>query len=336
MNLHMNLAENSYDIIIEPGASKRAGELLNLDRKVLIVTDEGVPHEYAEALALKCREPVIVTVPSGEDSKSIRVWEELLQTMLRHGFKRTDAAAAVGGGVVGDLTGFAAASFMRGIDFYNLPTTVLSQVDSSIGGKTAVNFGGIKNIVGAFYQPKRVIVDTGYLSSLPRRQIANGLFEALKMAACFDPKLFELFEREDPFTHLQEIIEASLEIKKKVVEQDEKESGIRKALNFGHTIGHGIESFEELHGLYHGECVALGMIPMCSEKVRRRLIPALQKLGLPEAGDLDREKILQAMAHDKKAVEGGITCVLVDEIGSFRLEKLGLSELSERLNAASF
>ena len=214
MILSMNLPENSYDIVIDPGCLQRAETLLCLQRKVLIVTDEGVPKEYAETLAEKCLEPAIVTVPQGEGSKSIRIWEKLLQTMLDRGFLRTDAVVGIGGGVVGDLSGFAAASYMRGIDFYNIPTTVLSQVDSSIGGKTAVNFGGIKNIVGAFYQPKKVLVDPELLRTLSKDQTANGLAEALKMAACFDEELFSLFERGDPYAKLPEIITRSLEIKK--------------------------------------------------------------------------------------------------------------------------
>ena len=331
MILPMNLGENSYDIVIEEGGLGRAETLFDLQRKVLIVTDAGVPGEYAETLAGKCREAVIETVPQGEDSKSIPVWERLLRTMLQHGFRRTDCVAAIGGGVVGDLSGFAAASYMRGIDFYNIPTTVLSQVDSSIGGKTAVNFEGIKNIIGAFYQPKKVLIDFELLRSLPRRQIANGLSEALKMALCFDPALLSIFEEKDPWNFLPEIITASLRIKKMVVEKDEKESGLRKALNFGHTIGHGIESFEALHGLYHGECVALGMIPMCSEKVRARLLPILEKLGLPTAAAVEKEQVLSAMLHDKKAVEGGITCVICEEAGRFELRKLTEEELRARI-----
>ena len=331
MNLHMNLGKDSYDIVIESGAFKKADALLNLNRKVLVVTDSGVPEAYAESLAKKCLDPVIIAVPEGEDSKSIAVWESLLKKMLDADFKRTDCAVAVGGGVVGDLTGFAAASYMRGIDFYNIPTTVLSQVDSSIGGKTAVDFGGIKNIVGAFYQPKRVIVDPELLSTLPKRQISNGLAEALKMAACFDAELFRLFEEEDPYQHLPEIIEKSLEIKRMVVEQDVKESGLRKVLNFGHTIGHGIEAYEEMHGLYHGECVALGMIPMCSDEVRQRLVPVLEKLELPTALSVDGEKVLSATLHDKKAVGGGVTCVLCEKVGTYELRKLTAEELKARI-----
>ena len=331
MTLTVQLGKDSYDIILERGCLKKAGELLNLKRKVLVVTDDGVPPAYAKTVALAAGEGSVMTIPQGEQSKSFDVLQQILSRLLELGFTRGDCVCAVGGGVCGDLAGFAAAIYMRGIDFYNIPTTVLSQVDSSIGGKTAIDFGGLKNIVGAFHQPRRVLIDPDVLSTLPQRQISNGLAEALKESLTSDAALFELFEKEDPFHHLDEIIEGSLRIKASVVEQDEKEQGLRKILNFGHTIGHGIESFEGLHGLYHGECVALGMIPMCSEKVRKRLIPVLQKLNLPVQISLREEAITQAMSHDKKASSGGITCVLVDEIGSCRLEKLTLTEIEKRL-----
>ena len=155
MIIRMELGEASYDIVLERGCLKRAGELLNLDRRVLILTDEGVPARYALTVADRCREPHIYTVQQGEGSKSFAVLEAILTKMMELGFTRGDCVCSVGGGVVGDLGGFAAACYMRGIDFYNIPTTILSQVDSSIGGKTAVNLGGVKNIVGAFWQPKR-------------------------------------------------------------------------------------------------------------------------------------------------------------------------------------
>jgi 3-dehydroquinate synthase len=155
----MNLGEDSYDIVVERGVLADASKYLNLNRRVLVVTDSGVPAEYAKIVADQCKQSVICTVEEGEGSKSIDGFEKLLQTMLDNGFSRKDCVVAVGGGVVGDLSGFAASAYMRGIDFYNIPTTLLSQIDSSIGGKTAINFGGVKNIVGAFYQPKKVLID---------------------------------------------------------------------------------------------------------------------------------------------------------------------------------
>lgn len=331
MIVPIKLPIGSYDITIERGVLKRAGEIINLSRRVLIVTDSGVPAEYAKAIASQCKVPIIATVPMGEESKSLDVFEELCSAMLEHDFDRSDCVVAVGGGVVGDLAGFAAASYMRGIDFYNIPTTVLSQVDSSVGGKTAVNFGKIKNIIGAFYQPKAVLIDPDTLKTLSERHFSNGLAEAVKMSLTFDTELFELFENGDAHKNIETIIEHSVRSKARVVEQDEKESGLRKVLNFGHTMGHAIESVEELGGLYHGECVALGMIPMCSEEIRKRLIPVLKKLGLPTEYHGDMEKLIAAASHDKKFSGEKVTVITLPEMENFKMEEWSTDELFERM-----
>lgn len=326
----MNLGEDSYEIIVERGILQTASRHLNLNRRVLVVTDSGVPVQYAKAVADQSQDAVICTVEQGEGSKSLEIFEKLLQTMLDHGFSRKDCVVAVGGGVVGDLSGFAASAYMRGIDFYNIPTTLLSQIDSSIGGKTAINFGGVKNVVGAFYQPKKVLIDPDVLKTLPSRQISNGLAEAIKMALTSDRELFDVFENQDIERNLERIIVRSLNIKKSVVEQDEKESGLRKILNFGHTIGHGIESTQRKEVLYHGECVALGMIPMCGESIRARVIEVLKKCDLYRSLEYDWEKITEAAFHDKKADGDTVTVTAVNEIGSFEMKKINCLELMEK------
>ena len=328
-----------YDILLESGCLEQAGSLLDLDRKVLVVTDTGVPAEYARTVAAAGRAAEVVRIPRGEKSKDFRHFRLLMRRMLELGMDRGDCVAAVGGGVVGDLAGFAAACYMRGIDFYNIPTTVLSQVDSSIGGKTAVNLDGIKNVVGAFYQPRRVLIDPRTLSTLPRRQIVNGLAEAVKMALCFDAEGFARLEALEvdaeisalaagrPVPVLERIIADALRTKKQVVEQDEKEHGLRRVLNFGHTIGHGIESLRGENGLLHGECVALGMLPMCSPVVRSRLLPLLERFGLPVSCEADPERVLQAVLHDKKMYAGKVRAILVEEIGSFTERELTPDDL---------
>ena len=326
MNIHMDLKENSYDILVERGILNRAGEILNLKRRVLVVTDSGVPEIYARTVAEQCKESIICTVESGEGSKSLETFGTLLGKMLDNNFSRKDCVVAVGGGVVGDLSGHAAASYMRGIDFYNIPTTLLSQIDSSIGGKTAINLGNVKNIVGAFYQPKKVLIDPDVLSTLPERQISNGLAEAIKMALTSDRELFDILEKEDIKEKIDEIIIRSLNIKKNVVEQDEKESGLRKILNFGHTIGHGIETSSEL---YHGECVALGLIPMCDEKIRTRVIEVLKKCNLYNLINFDWNKITEAAFHDKKADGEFVTVTTVPNVGSFELKTMKCNEVIE-------
>ena len=326
MILHLDLKENGYDIVLERGVLSRAGELLKLDRKVLVVTDSGVPAQYAETVAAQCKDAVIVTIPEGEASKCFAMFESLCKKLLEEGFTRTDCVVAVGGGVVGDLSGFVAASYMRGIDFYNIPTTMLSQVDSSIGGKVAIDFCGVKNIIGAFYQPKKVLIDPDVLSTLPKRQLSNGISEAIKMSLTSDATLFEMFESGDADHMIETVIERSLRIKKAVVEQDEKESGLRKILNFGHTLGHGIESEEELHGLYHGECVALGMLPMCSPEVGKRLKKVLVHWALPTEITGDLEKMLEIAAHDKKCAGDSISVVWVEQVGSCEIRKMPMEE----------
>ena len=326
MIINMDLGKNSYDIVVERGCLKKAYELLDLNRKVLIVTDDGVPKEYSECVAKMCKEPYIECVSQGEISKSFKTYEYILSKLLEYGFTRGDCVVAVGGGVVGDLSGFVASSFMRGIDFYNIPTTLLSQIDSSIGGKVAINLNGIKNIVGAFYQPKKVLIDPDVLKTLPKRQISNGLAEAIKMALTSDKELFDLLETKDILENIDEIIIKSLEIKRMVVQQDEKEKGLRKILNFGHTIGHAIESTKKL---YHGECVALGMIPMCSIDVRSRLINVLKKADLPTSIAIDKEACLNAIKHDKKFDKDTITVIYVNSPGEFEMKKRSDEKLSE-------
>lgn len=329
----VHLGSRSYDVVIERGCLQKVGDLLSLQRKVLIVTDSGVPAIYAETVAEACREPVICVISQGEEHKTISSWETLLRAMLTNNFSRKDCVVAVGGGICGDMAGFAAASYMRGIDFYNIPTTVLAQVDSSIGGKTAVNLDGIKNTVGAFYQPRKVLIDADVLKTLPARQISAGLAEALKMSVTFDEELFRIFEEESIEDNIELIIRKSLAIKANVVEQDEKEGGLRKVLNFGHTIGHGIESQCLDGSLYHGECVAIGMLPMCSPGVRERLVPILKKLHLPTDCALDPEGICVAMLHDKKAAGTAITIIETDRIGTFRMREADAAVLKEKVSS---
>ena len=318
--LTMNLGERSYDIILKNGALENLYQFARLDRKVAVVTDSGVPAQYAQRVADQCREARIITVPQGEASKSFKILESVLQQMLDFNMGRGDLVVAVGGGVVGDLAGFAASIYMRGIDFINCPTTTLSMIDSSIGGKTAVDLGDTKNIVGAFWQPKLVIVDPDTLATLPRRHYINGLAEAVKASLLADPELFGIFEKGDIDGQINEIIYRSLRFKKNIVEQDETERGMRKALNFGHTIGHGIEAV--------GECVALGMLPMIESKALQKRVRAVyRRLGLPLRTTYNKEKVLAEMLHDKKAQGGQITIIKVPGLGCWRAETIPVEGL---------
>ncbi len=333
MVIPVTTSQGTYDIVLQRGALAHVGEWLDLNRRVLIVTDDGVPAAYAEQVAAASKTPVTVILPQGEASKQLDTWQRLLQMLVDNAFTRTDCVIAVGGGVVGDLAGFAAATYLRGIDFYNIPTTVLSQVDSSIGGKTAVDFRGFKNLVGAFYPPRRVVIDPDTLRTLPKRQLSNGLAESVKMALTNDAELFALFETQDPFDEavLDTIIARSLQIKRAVVERDEHEGGLRKVLNFGHTLAHAIESVYDMQTYYHGECVALGMLPMCAPAVRERLISVLNKLELPTAFEAPIDELLDACRHDKKTAGDTITVISVPAVGTFEMKTLPFAEFAQQI-----
>ncbi|MBO5313378.1 MAG: 3-dehydroquinate synthase [Clostridia bacterium] len=333
MILPLSLAEQSYDIVVERGALDKIGSYLNLDRKVLILTDSGVPKEYSQKVLSACKDGYIVTIEQGEKSKCFDNYKKILSVMVDKSFTRSDCLIAVGGGVCGDLGGFVASSYMRGIDFYNAPTTLLSQVDSSIGGKVAIDFEGVKNIVGAFYQPRKVVIDPTTLKTLDKRQLSAGLCEAIKMSATSNSSLFELIEGAVSLDDsIDEIIVEALKIKKEVVEKDPKEKGLRKVLNFGHTVGHAIESDGELGGLLHGECVGLGMLTMCSSKVRQRLVKVLEKYSLPTVITMDADKLMEYIKRDKKARGNSITIIYVEEIGSFEMREIEIDDIRNYIN----
>ena len=334
MKLTMQLKKNSYDIILKRGCLKNLHQFANLvNRKVFILTDDGVPAAYARTVADQCSDARIYAIPQGEASKCLKIYGRVLEEMLAFGMSRSDVVVAVGGGVVGDLGGFCAATYMRGIDFINCPTSTLAQIDSSIGGKTAIDLGETKNIVGAFWQPQVVLIDPDVLDTLPRRHYVNGLAEALKAGVIADPELFALFEKNTPEEDIEQIIYRSLLVKKHIVEQDEREQGPRAALNFGHTIGHGIEAVKGVrgrrkNGLYHGECVALGMLPMIEDKaLAKRTRAVMRALGLPTRASYDKHKVLAQMRHDKKGRGGSITVIRVPGLGCWRADKLPMADL---------
>ncbi|MBR4287113.1 MAG: 3-dehydroquinate synthase [Clostridia bacterium] len=334
MIITVKTSSGSYDIVLERGALNRISNLCNVKKRALIVTDDGVPAEYSALVSKQFPDSIIKTIPQGEKSKNFDTYKELLEVLCENDFSRNDCVVAVGGGVVGDMSGFVASTYMRGITFYNIPTTLLSQVDSSIGGKTAIDFGGYKNIVGAFYQPSKVIIDPEVLKTLSLRQFNNGLAESIKMGATSDASLFELIENQNAYENVDKVIEKSLLIKKAVVEEDEKEQGLRRVLNFGHTIGHAIETATGLGDLLHGECVALGMLALSSEQARARLVEVLKKYSLPYNISVTPETLTAPLKHDKKAEATGVNVVLVNEIGSFEFDFMEFSRLEKIIKEA--
>ena len=314
-------------IHIGRGILQDAPVFFNLNRKVLVVTDEGVPPKYAATVLKACPDASLLTVPGGESGKTLAGAELILQALLERGFTRGDAIIAVGGGVVGDMAGFAASCYMRGIQYYNVPTTLLSQVDSSVGGKTAVNLNGVKNVVGAFHQPAGVLIDTATLETLSPRLFAEGLAELVKMAATSDAGLFDRIEAcPDVRSCIEPFIADALRIKLDVVQQDPTEKGLRAVLNFGHTVGHAVEAAGQGRFL-HGESVAIGMLYMSSGQARERLEALLKRFGLPVRDDFDTDTLMKYIASDKKKSADGFKIVTVNSIGSYNFKNVSAEQL---------
>lgn len=322
----VSLEERSYPIYIGTGVLNNLQEWIK-ERRCFLVTDDHIPQKWVDLVASQLHPLGIFVLPHGEANKTFDNVAAALEAMAASRMNRKDAVVALGGGVVGDLAGFAASIYMRGIDFYNIPTTVLAQVDSSVGGKTAVDLGPYKNLVGAFWQPKAVFIDPQVLSTLSKRHIANGLVEALKMGLILDENLVEEFEKENP--DLEKIITRSIELKARVVEEDEKELGLRKILNFGHTIGHAMEGAHQFAYL-HGECVAYGMLCFLPEGLRERVRPIYERIGLILPEPLAPEKILDLLVHDKKGSADGCDVIVVSKAGQAEIIPMSWNEILAR------
>lgn len=340
MIITVDLANRSYSLRIEKGSFQEAGAWIAdlwKPRRIALITDEIVGPLYAPALITTLKERGFtvkqIVIPQGEESKSLSQAEKIYGDLLDFGLTRKDGLIALGGGVVGDLVGFIASTYQRGVSFLQIPTTLLSQVDSSIGGKTGVNLPQGKNLIGTFYQPEGVLIDPDLLSSLPVRRLREGLAEVIKYGAIADADLFETLENlknEDDFsTHSVEIIATCCRIKKDFVEKDERDMGLRFLLNFGHTIGHGIEQITHYKSWAHGEAVAIGMnqITGITESqgstqvgTLKRLQELLQKFHLPlQHVPWEIDKLSAAIGRDKKGE--------ADHIRMVRLKKIGEAEL---------
>ena len=346
MTVPVRLGQASYDIEISRGAIDLAAEkIVKKDRRILVVTDSGVPTEYSEQLLSSLGDGAILHVfPQGEESKNFETLQGVLRKMLEAGFVRSDCVVALGGGVVGDLAGFAAATYMRGIDFYNIPTTLLSQVDSSVGGKTAVDLDGYKNMIGCFNQPEFVLCDIGMLRTLSDRQFRAGLAELIKTGLLGNRVLFEMVEaltfeevRRDPLL-TADLVLMAIKIKAGIVERDERESGERRKLNLGHTVAHAIEKCSRK--MLHGEAVAVGCVVMARLAADMGLLPArdaeriermFERMGFTLTSPAPIEKLITALRKDKKSAGDQIKIVLPTAIGQCEVRSVMFDWLDERL-----
>ncbi|MGL4696267.1 3-dehydroquinate synthase [Enterococcus larvae] len=350
--LTVQLPTHEYQIIIEKNSLTEIGKWaakLWKPQKVAIVTDTTVDELYGSLvlnqLTANGFETTKIVVPAGETSKSLENTEKIYEHLAENQFTRSDGILALGGGVIGDLAGFAAATYMRGIHFLQVPTTLLAQVDSSIGGKTGVNTKNAKNLVGAFWQPDGVLIDPNTLNTLEPRRLKEGIAEIVKSAAIADKELWEKLENlkdeQDLLAHAPEIITACLKIKRAVVQEDELDNGIRLILNFGHTIGHAIENTAGYGVVSHGEAVAIGMVQinriaeqkgLTPEDTTEQLITMLKKFGLPISYDnWNEETLYQALTHDKKTRGTAIKIILLEEIGKAKIVPTEIEEMKEYL-----
>jgi 3-dehydroquinate synthase len=355
--LSVSLGDRSYPIYVGDGILVRAGEFLaqaGLNGKVAIISSPTVAQLYLdpihEALTHAGFEVTPVLVPDGEEHKDLKSLASIYDRLIADRFDRKSCIMALGGGVVGDLAGFAAASYLRGIPYVQVPTTLLAQVDSSVGGKTGVNHQDGKNLIGAFYQPRVVLIDVNVLRSLSRRELVAGLAEIIKYGIIEDPALFTLLEEKmDKVIGLDrellvEIIATSCAIKARVVEKDEREDDYRTVLNFGHTIGHALEAVTEYRNYLHGEAVGIGMVQaaaisvqrgFCDQRSHERIRKLIRKAGLPLElpPQISRQNLIQSMEVDKKSAGGKIKFVMCAGIGRSCFHSLTPGEILGALGA---
>ena len=353
----VKLGSNSYEVRIGSGLLAQTGQWLKekgFSDKLAIITDPTVNRLYGDALNQRLTEDgfrvTTLLVPEGEEQKSLETAGRLYHELTNSHAERTTPIIALGGGVIGDLAGFVAATYLRGVPLVQLPTTLLAQVDSSIGGKVAVDHGHLKNEIGAFYQPELVIADIDTLRTLPAGEMANGLAEVIKSAAIRDSDFFAFLEENIDRVKsldenvLEEIVFHSVKIKVGVVEKDERDLGLRGILNYGHTIGHAIESVSDFR-VRHGGAVATGMLAAAEISSRMglldqngllRLENLIGKAGLPTGmPGLKLDEIIQAMQHDKKVLRGKIRFVLLESIGSaFITDEVNLSLVEQVLGGS--
>ncbi|GAB4245260.1 MAG: 3-dehydroquinate synthase [Stanieria sp.] len=350
-SITVNLPETAYEIMISPGCLSELGnqmKKLNVGKKVLVVSNPEIFTFYGDtcfqSLEAAGFEVYHHLIPAGETYKTLQSIEQVYDTALQHHLERSSTLVALGGGVIGDMTGFAAATWLRGVNFVQVPTTLLAMVDASVGGKTGVNHPQGKNLIGAFYQPKLVLIDPYVLKTLPEREFRAGMAEVIKYGIIWDADLFsklEQAEQIDSFAGisselLETILVRSTQAKADVVSQDEKEAGVRAILNYGHTIGHAVESLTNYEQFVHGEAVAIGMVAagkiatqmgLWTEEEATRQDRLIQKTGLPTTipAELDLDDILATLQSDKKVKAGKVRFILPTKIGKV--------EISDRVNA---
>lgn len=327
-------AKTPYRVTIERGLIHSVAHYIPAYEHVVILTDRSVPSQWVDSVVDQFDQPLLITVPEGEGSKSLRRVETIIDEMLDAGCHRNTTLLALGGGVIGDLGGFVASVFMRGIPYVQIPTTLLAQVDSSVGGKVAVNTAGAKNVIGRFYPPVAVCIDPDVLHTLPKKEFANGMAELIKYGLILDAELFAQIESQTILSNMPETIYRAISLKKQVVEADEEESHYRQILNFGHSIAHAIEKASD-HQIPHGHAVAMGMNMMIHDKAfAQRVRDVCTRYGLPIDYPENTADLLHYVVNDKKASKDGISEIFVSEIGHCEITFISFEAMKTILEAA--
>ena len=333
--IHINTSSKKYDIFVGNGILDNSGSIiksLNFSGKILIVTDDIVSELYLETVKNSlenCGFSVCdVVLPHGEEHKNMDSIMKIYDVLQKNGLNRKSLIVALGGGVIGDMSGFAAATYLRGIKYIQIPTTLLAQVDSSIGGKTGIDLPFGKNLVGAFYQPEAVIADVGALKTLSQENISCGMAEVIKSAFIKDETFVDKLENSTNFNQdIEEFIIRSMNIKKEVVEFDEFEKHERMKLNFGHTLGHALEKKLNFKGITHGQAVAIGMCLITHNPVvKAKLLKILNKYNLDSKTEFSAKDLVSGAFNDKKAEDDGINIVVVNKIGDAEIKKISFEE----------
>ena len=332
MKLNVNLKDKSYEVIVERGIIKNITPYVDIEKKFLIVSDDRIPNVYINTIKKQLRKVDVVIFPHGENNKSLKNYQLVIDKLIQGDYSRKDYIIALGGGVVTDLAGFVASTYKRGMNLINIPTTTLAMVDASVGGKVALNFDKLKNVIGSFYHPNCILIDIDTLETLPKRHYINGVIEALKTGMIGDKELYNIFFNGDYRDHIEEIIYRSLQYKIKIVEQDEKEENIRKVLNFGHTFGHAYETYFLMKNYLHGEAVALGIVTISKDKPYLEDIKKLfTKWGIKLNINVEKDKIINIIRNDKKCDDDIVDLIIVDEIGKSKIVPTKIEDLSRYL-----